>query len=73
MKYDLEKIKSNDIYKGSYYEIEPHHEPFNIHILKSGTVHPQMYLVIYEDALDEVSTEKLTAEQVKEKYGVDPE
>lgn len=66
---ELEKSDKSS-YIGTYYEKHETFEPFNIHILKSGSVNPQMYIVVYEDALDGISIEKLTADQIGIKYGI---
>ena len=66
---DLEKAKPAEIL--SFTDIVG--DPINIHIIKSGNVSPQMYLVVYESALDSIAIEKGTQEQIELKYGINLE
>jgi len=55
---DLEKAKPAEIL--SFTDIED--DLIIIHIIKSGNVSPQMYLVVQESALDSIAIEKGTQE-----------
>jgi len=66
---DLEKAKPAEILSFTYIE----DDLIIIHIIKSGNVSPQMYLVVQESALDSIAIEKGTQEQIELKYGINLE